>query len=201
MLRVVCCTVWGMRHRQTEDSLEAFLGTGGQHLFDGEEVRGPHVPVTLEYELIDPNDPLMYAQVIRRLWNECAESRDDLCLIEQDIEIGPTTLYDFRACQHLYCGNPYSWSTAVGVAMGCTRFRHQFIEHYRDAVHEAIALGGGHFRQFDVIFQRRVLAKRHGAQPHVHAPVIHHNEAKRLRADASPVPLEGVPADDIGELL
>ena len=87
--------------------------------------------------------------------------------------------------------------------MGCTRFRHQFIEHYRDAVDEAIALGGGHFRQFDVIFQRRVLAQKaaYGAQPHVHAPVIHHNEAKRLRADASPVPLEGVPVDDIGELL
>ena len=186
MLRVVCCYVEGMLRHETLDALQA---TG----------RSPDTDFVLAE--IRRDEPRAYAERVGREWQSCLDRGDDLCLVEQDIEIGPTTLYDFRACQHLYCGNPYPWTTNVGIAMGCTRFRHQIIERYRDAVDEAIALGGGHFRQFDVIFQRRVLAKRHGAQPHVHAPVIHHNEAKRLRADASPVPLEGVPADDIGELL
>jgi hypothetical protein len=154
---------------------------------------------TPEYELLSDH-PHSYARAIERLWRECLERGDDLCLIEQDIEVGPSTIYDFRACSHGYCGAPYEWLTNVGVAMGCTRFRHAFMARHPDAVKEAI-LVAPHFRQFDVVFQRRVLAKERGEQPHVHAPVVHLNEAKRLREGASPVPLAGVPVDDIGNLL
>jgi hypothetical protein len=182
----------------TRDALRAHLGPGW-HLVEGDGP-APDAPLTLEYEPLDPNDPLAYGRTIRRLWDECLERGQDFCLIEQDIEIGPSTLYDFRACSHPYCGAPYPWLTNVGVAMGCTRWRSAFIAAHADAVDEALAIGP-HYRQFDVVFQRRVLAERYGAQPHVHAPVVHLNAARALRPDASPVPLEGVPVGDIGELL
>ena len=184
MLRVVVHYVPGLLRHETEDALAVYSTPRS----------------SVEYRPVDPRDPTDYGKKIAAMWRECAESSDDLVLIEHDVEIGPTTLFDFRACSHLYCGNPFAWVTNVGVAMGCTRFRAEFIEEFAFAVDEALAIAP-HFRQFDVIFQRRVLAKRYGAQPHVHAPVVHLNEEKRLRPGASPVPLEGVPVDDIGVLL
>lgn len=145
-------------------------------------------------------DPLAYGRAAASLWKQCLLAEDDLCLIEQDIEVGPATLYDFRACSHWWCGNPYPWTTSVGVALGCVRFRYQFIKAYPTAVEQAIAIAP-HFRQFDVALERRVLADKFGQQPHVHHCVVHHNPAKALRDEASPVPLEGVPVGDIGALL
>jgi hypothetical protein len=150
---------------------------------------------------VDLLDPVLgYGKLVATEWKLALEHGDDLCFVEQDIEVGPTTIYDFRACQHPYCGNPYPWTTNVGVAMGCTRFRHAFIAAHPTAVDQALAIAP-HFRQFDVVFQRRVLAAKYGAQPHVHSPVIHHNPEKQLREGASPIPSDGVPSDDIGSLL
>ncbi len=188
MLRVVVPHLEGSIHPETQRALDRYVPFGPEGAVEFE--------TCVWYMRLD--DPVHgYGQLVKRLW----DAGETFALIEQDIEIGPSTIYDFRACQHPYCAAPYPWSTAIGPALGCTRFRAEFIIAHPTVVDEAIEIGGGHFRQFDVIFQRRVLAKHYGAQPHVHAPVIHHNEAKRLRPNASPVPLEGVPVDDIGELL
>ncbi len=190
MLRVVCCYVPGMLRPATEKALLAFIGPGW---FRGAT---PEVPpdaaFTIEYEPLAPDDQFIYGKTIQRLWRECLERSEDLCLVEQDVEIGPSTLYDFRACLHWYCGCPYSWLTDSGVALGCTRFRHQFIEKYPDVVDRAVGTGVG-LRQFDVTLQRLILVREHNEQPHVHASVIHLNLEKQLRDDANPEPLAVLP--------
>lgn len=137
---------------------------------------------------LDPNDEHAYGKLFASIWAQ----GETFCWIEHDIEIGPSTIYDFRACSYGYCAAPYPWTTDVGPAMGCTRFRDSFIAKYPGAVDEALNSGVG-FRQFDIVFQRHVLVGKYGEQPHVHAPVIHHNPAQALRPDASPEPLMTIP--------
>lgn len=185
MLRVACCYVTGSLHVSTITALDRWAR---------------NAETILDYVGLDARDPLAYGVAIRELWLYAIDQGEDLCLIEQDIEVGPSTLFDFRACQHPYCGAPYPWTSDVGVAMGCTRFRHSFLQEHVVALDEALATAP-HFRQLDVVFQRRVLAEKYGQQPHVHAPVVHHNPEKALRPGASPVPIEGVPVGDIGNLL
>lgn len=181
-MRVVCSYVEGMLRDETRRALARF-GSG------------------VEYEQIPADDPLAYGRAVARLWRECGERFDDLCLIEQDVEVGPSTLYDFRACQHGWCGSPYPWLTNVGVALGCTRWKGWFVRAFPSAADEAFAMAP-HFRQFDVALVRRVLIAKYGEQPHVHAPVVHLNAAKALRDGADPEPLVALPGGgDIGELL
>lgn len=153
------------------------------------------LPGSPEIEMVDLGKDQVhgYRELLRRLWRE----GETFCLIEHDIEIGPSTLYDFRACQHGYCAAPYPWMTAIGPALGATRFRDSFIAKHPDA---AKAVGQAHAAQLDVVFMRRVLARDLGEQPHVHAPVIHHNPAKALLPNAYPSPMTFVPTDDIGNL-
>lgn len=146
------------------------------------------LPGSPEVELVDlSDDPVRgYPALLKRLWRE----GETFCLIEHDIEIGPSTLYDFRACSYGYCAAPYPWRTDVGPALGCTRFRDSFIAKYPGA---AKAIGEVGASQLDVVFMRHVLARDLGEQPHLHAPVVHHNPAKALLPEANPEPLTTVP--------
>lgn len=133
--------------------------------------------------------PYAYGELLERLW----DAGETFCLIEHDIEIGPSTLYDFRACNYGYCGAPYAWTTNVGVALGCVRFRDSFIAQHPLAVRKALDKKPT-FAQLDVCLQRAILVREYGQQPHVHACVIHHNAAKALLPDASPEPLAVLPS-------
>jgi hypothetical protein len=153
--------------------------------FHTEKALGAYNP-----EYVDlTSDPVYgYGRLLQRLWKK----GQSFCIVEQDIEVGPSTIYDFRACNHRYCAAPYPWLTDVGVAMGCTRFRDSFIAEFPTAVEDALA-NGVTARQLDVVFMRRILWGKYRQQPHVHSEVIHHNAALALLPDASPVPLGYVP--------
>jgi hypothetical protein len=133
-------------------------------------------------------DARAYGRLLAEVWAQ----GETFCWIEHDIEIGPSTLYDFRACSYGYCAAPYPWTTDVGPAMGCVRFSAAFIAKYPYVALDALASGVS-WRQIDIVFQRHILVGNKGEQPHVHAPVIHHNESKRLRPDANPEPLATLP--------
>jgi hypothetical protein len=149
----------------------------------------------LEYVDLSDDPILGYGQLVKRLWVE----GDDVLLVEQDIEIGPSTIYDFRACWYGWCAAPYNWTTNVGPALGCTRFRGSFIAKYPRAVEEALAIAP-HFQQFDIALVRRVLVAKYKEQPHVHTCVVHHS--KPLLPDADPEPLRELPGlGDIGNII
>ena len=138
---------------------------------------------------LDPEDPHAYGRVIQEFWRA---AEDDLLVLEPDIEVGPSTIYDMRACQYGYCSATYPWLTDVGPALGCTRFRRQFMVDFPTVVDEVVALNLG-FRQFDVALQRLVLVRKFRRQPHIHASVVHHNSEKALMSTANPEPLRELP--------
>lgn len=136
---------------------------------------------------LDPDDQQAYGRVIQEYWRA---AEDDLLVIEPDVEVGPSTIYDMRACWSGWCCGPYNWTTDVGPTLGCCRFRKTFMEQYPDAVDDVVALNLT-FRQFDVALFRLILVRKHHLQPCVHDTVVHHN--KPLLPTASPIPLRELP--------
>lgn len=130
-----------------------------------------------------------------RLLCECWATGLDFAVVEQDIVIREDVAYAFSTCPQPYCAYPYSWSTTVGVALGCTRFRGVFTQRYPDAMREACetpsAYGQpGHWKQLDVFLQRRILRDQHGEQPCGHLPPVEHvNPGRALVDGADPTPL------------
>lgn len=137
---------------------------------------------------IESRDQQAYGRIIAECWN----ADDDLFIIEPDVEISSETLFQARACQYGYCGFSYSWGPEVGIALGATRFRKSFMEKYADAARRAVAERVS-FRQFDVVFQRHILAREYGQQPHAHGAVIHWNPAKQLAPNGRPEPITVLP--------
>ena len=135
-----------------------------------------------------------YGRTLELFWR----SGEDVAVIEQDIVIGPHVVEGFHACESPYCAFPYAWSTCIGPALGCTRFRAAFARRYPDAMRDARATPSawgepGHWKQLDVFLMRRILRDRHGEQPHVHLPpVAHLNPDRQLRTDAPREPVTTV---------
>lgn len=178
-LRIVCCYVPGQLRSETLNSLQTFHGNG--------EVR-------VGYVGLRESEPFDYGEALAFAWQRSLEDHTDLAIVEQDIVIDANVIADFRDCPCLYGGRPYSWGPEVGIALGCTRFRHEFIVKYPTAMREAVALNLA-WNQFDVGFQRHILVRRYGEQPHICGPtVVHLNEAKQLREDADPTPIASLPA-------
>lgn len=172
---VVCCYVPGMLKAETEVAIRQ----------SGEP---------FAFFSLDGDNPFSYGRTLAKMWAQCLDSGDDLCVVEQDVVIRPDVVEAFRDCPCEYGGFPYSWGTDVGVAMGCTRFRSSFIARYPAAMQQAVGKNVT-WRQFDVVFQRHILVREYGEQPHLCGPeVVHLNEAKRRLPDANPVPLETLPA-------
>lgn len=120
---------------------------------------------------------------------------EDFAVVEQDIVIGQHVVDAFHSCASDYCAFPYAWSTCIGPALGCTRFRGDFTRRYPTAMREALetpsAWGNpGHWKQLDVFLMRRILRDQHGEQPHMHLPpVAHLNPELQLRPDAPREPV------------
>lgn len=137
------------------------------------------------------DDDYAYGRCLERLW----EGGRDFAVVEQDIVIRPDVVDAFTACPEPYCCFPYSWSTEVGPALGCTRFRSELLAAHPEAMREAVATPSaygqpGHWRQLDVYLMRRILRDRHRLQPHVHLPPVEHlNEQRVLLPGADPTPV------------
>jgi len=155
-----------------------------------------HAPKLVEFVKLDADDAYAYGKLIEDLW----ANQEDFALVEQDIVIRPDVVNAFLQCQYFYCAFPYAWSTNIGPALGCTRFRRTLMHAYPNTAKEATA-SGTTWKQLDVVFMRRVLAGKYKVQPHVHVPPVEHlNEEKKLLPEADPAPMLSVPAD-IGNLL
>lgn len=145
-----------------------------------------------ELDFVHLDDPEYgYGRLLQAVWAEA----ETFAIVEHDIVVNPDTIPGFDSCPEPYCAAPYAWTTQVGPALGCTRFRAELLERIPDAVDEAVALPSawgepGHFRQLDVYLMRRVLRDRHGLQPHVHLPPVEHlNPKQALLPGASPEPV------------
>ena len=183
-LIVVCCYTPGRIHKATEDALIA-------------NSAGMRIQFIAN---IDPDNPFDYGRRLGTWWDLAYLGGNDLAIVEPDIVIRADVADAFLNCPGTYCAYPYDLQTDVMPALGCTRFRHEFIARYPDAMQQAVDTGVG-FRQFDVAFQRYVLVGQHGEQPHVHLPKVEHlNEAKRLLPEANPEPLMMLPALNLGHL-
>lgn len=142
---------------------------------------------------VETQHPRAYGEVVMKAWGECLRDDQGLTIVEPDIVVRRDVIDAFFDCPHPYCAFPYELLTDVMPALGCTRFSAAFIAKYPTLMRDAVATRVG-FRQFDIVVQRHLLVARYGEQPHVHLPpVIHLNEAKRLRPDGSPEPLMSLP--------
>lgn len=147
--------------------------------------RGTWVPVEIAV-----NDPLAYGQIIAELW----AAGESFAVVEPDVLVRDDVIDGFLNCPEPYCAWPYAWLTDVGPALGCTRFRAEFLARYPDAMKEVLSTNVS-WRQLDVVLMRHVLVREYGEQPHVHLPpVVHLNEAKALLPEANPEPLMSLPA-------
>lgn len=149
--------------------------------------------VQWEREEIEPSETTAYGKILAYWWEECHRRGESMFVLEPDIVIRPDVREAFKFCPEPYCAFPYELLTDVMPALGCTRFSAAFIRKYPTLMRDAVATRVG-FRQFDIVVQRHILVAQFGEQPHVHLPpVVHLNESKRLRPDASPVPLMSLP--------
>jgi hypothetical protein len=186
LLNIVCCYVEGQLRPEAERALT--LHTRFQ----------PDVFVTL-LEL-DAIDDRAYGRMLAAQWARSWRTGSSMAIVEPDIVVRADVINQFVWHPAAYIAYPYTWSTNVGPALGCTRFSAAFIERYPGLLKEAVATGVG-WQQLDVVIMRRLLAQKYGEQPTVLLPPVEHlNEAKRLLPDADPTPMMYVPTDDIGNL-
>ena len=144
----------------------------------------------VRFHPLPAHDPFAYGRLLADYWRGAA---DDLLIVEQDILPTAADISLMAVCPNLYCGAPYEWTTDVGVALGFTRFRREFMLQYPTAMEQTIARGLG-WKQLDVTFQRAILVRQYGEQPHVHPQVRHLNAEKKLMEGADPNPLQTLPA-------
>ncbi len=170
-MKIVTVHTPGALHPETEAAIEAYREDDAWIIHE-----------------IDPADEFAYGKILKEHWN----AGEDLCIIEPDILIGPETLQSFFECEHDYCCAPYAWTTDVGPALGCTRFRAGFMAKHPNVMRDAAGTNVT-WRQLDVVIMRHILARDLGEQPHVHETVTHLNEAKALLPEANSVPLTTVP--------
>lgn len=132
-----------------------------------------------------------YLETLALLWAD----EEDFVIVEHDVVPDLTAFLELGVCTSPYCCFPYAWTTCVGPALGCTRFRRELLRTVPDAVEQAARIPSaygrpGHWRQLDVHLMRNVLRDTHAWQPHVHLPPVEHlNEAQQLQPDASRVPV------------
>lgn len=136
-------------------------------------------------------DDYAYGDALAEQWR----AGEDFFVVEHDVVPPANALLQLELCPAPYCAFPYAWSTCVGPALGCTRFRRELLEDYPTAMEEALQVPSaygkpGHWRQIDVYLMRRVLRDKYGLQPHVHMPAATHlNPEKQLQPGASPEPV------------
>lgn len=178
MLRIVCCSVPGQLRKETRAALQAFTP----------------IFVDIAYSPVKADDDTDYGRVLAAHWTQCVLDGLALAIVEPDIVVRPDVIDAFLNCPCEYGGFPYSWGPEVGIALGCTRFRAEFIQRYPDLMARAVAKGVG-WQQFDVVVQRHLLVREHGEQPHICGATVEHlNPLKQLRPDGNPTPLASLPA-------
>ncbi len=137
---------------------------------------------------LDPEDGRAYGKVLVHEWTKA----EDFLIVEQDMLPTKADIQLMRDCPEQYCAAVYAWTTDIGPSLGFTRFRREFMLRYPDAMREANERA--EWYQLDVVLQRAILVRDHNEQPHIHPQVVHLNEAKALRPDADPNPLQHLPA-------
>ncbi len=179
-LRIVTCYVPGSLREETIDAIFCALDFYEQETsFRAEWIT----------HMIDPEDPYGYGIKLRGHWRE----QQDMFIVEPDVVIRPDAIMEILKCGCPYGGFCYEWTTNVGVALGATWFRREFIQKYPTLLDEAVNLGIT-WKQLDTTIQRKLLVAKYGEQPHVHARVPHLNPLKQLLPEASPIPLVELPS-------
>jgi len=135
------------------------------------------------YELADvSSDDNAYHRLLCELW----DTGETFCLVEHDIEIGSDTLQQFEACPEPWCTAPYlgrpykSYPVPVlRVALGCTRFRAEFLKT-NAGVLEAMLPGPSnslrnprHWRRCDSLLASAL--QRRGFRACEHEPFVKHH--------------------------
>lgn len=148
-----------------------------------------HRPNLIQYHPIDPEDQKAYEKILTYYW----ELGEDFAIVEPDIVIREDVAEAFLNCECVYGGFVYPWLTDIGIALGCTWFRSEFLQKFPTAMKE-VAAKNVSWRQLDVVLMRHILARKYMQQPHIHLPpVAHLNPEKQLLPEASTEPLMYVP--------
>lgn len=150
-----------------------------------------HVPGhRLRFAPLDPSDDFGYGRLIASLWLSLV----DFVVVEHDIVIRQDVVDAFEDCPETYCAFPYPWTTNVGPALGCTRFRRRLLHDLPHAAQDATSVG---YRQYDYHLIRVELGRKYGRAPHLHLPPVEHlNPEQALRDEFAGMSI----ADHLGAL-
>ena len=125
------------------------------------------------------DDPFGYWREIKARW----DGREDLVVVEQDVEIHDTVLKEFTECTEPWCCFPYKIFAQkyCSVGLGCTRFSAQLQQEVSlDILSERFnkcefCEGKGCWWHLDGPILQHLQSK--GYSQHVHSPeVIHHHD-------------------------
>jgi hypothetical protein len=105
-------------------------------------------------------DDLAYGRLLARLW----DTPEDLCVVEQDVEVRPGTLAEFEACPERWCSAPYPVAGDLVDGIGCVRWRHP---------RPFPALAPVTWANVESAYVTEL--HRHGMTPHHHPEVTHHH--------------------------
>lgn len=143
-----------------------------------------HAPGCVDYRDVTDDPERAYGRIVAELWR----AGTDFAVVEHDIVVRADVIEAFDECAELYCAFPYAWTTNVGPALGCTRFRGELLRGHPSA---AAALPALPFRQVDYQLMRVELARVRGIRPHLHLPPVEHlNLSQQLLAPFDQLTLE-----------
>lgn len=147
-----------------------------------------------------PVEPDATARAYHDLLSELWAAGEDFCLVEHDIEIRADVLPAFESCPEPWCtfpylGRPYKHYPVpvLRVALGCTRFRSEFLKT-NAGVLEAMLPGPAssprnprHWRRCDSLLASAL--QRRGFRAHEHEPhVVHHHDYANETTHAGWIP-------------
>lgn len=161
-------------------ALCAYVPGGLRH--ETEQALTEHWKGGRQFVALQPGDTSSYPNLIAGYW----QLARGFAIVEQDIVIRADVYETFTGCPEPYCAYPYPWLTHIGPALGCTRFRAEFLTEFPDAMRKVQARNVS-WRQTDIVLMRHILAGEYGQQPHVHLPPVEHLNPRKQTPPGTPI--------------
>ena len=128
-----------------------------------------------------------YHELLRRCWR----TGMDFLVVEHDIVVTDEAIQDLVDCPEPWCAQPYMVAGEVQVALGCTRFRGEFTQHWEGFWEYVADEIGTHWAILDAAL--RTTLGNLGVEVHQHSIQVEHlnpraskvmSEETRVKVDA-----------------
>lgn len=130
-----------------------------------------------ERHRIEPTDRAGYWRLLAAVWRQ----GETFVVVEHDMEPRPDMLAEFDACPRPWCSAPYLGEPKPGRprplithALGCTRFRGEFMQRDPDFIQ---GFDGRQWDRLDSELATRLMHAPFWCFVHVHNPEIKHHHA------------------------